>query len=93
MNMAQSINTQPSSLERRGRSQPRPERLDKVLSFEQSVTVTAKGQFGWSVAFIRRPLFQQPEVVLVNPSHSEYLIIDEEGGTRPFYNVRTEDFT
>ena len=92
MNAVWAVNTQESNLERRGRSTPRPEKLDKILNFEQMVTVTAKEQFGWTVAFVRRPLFQQPEVVLANPSHSEFLLIDEDGGARPFYNIRTDDF-
>lgn len=92
MNAATALELATATPERRGRQPARPDRLDKILNFEQMVTLTAKEQFGWTVAFIRRPLFQQPEVIIMNPSHSEYLRIDEDGSTRPFYNVRTEDF-
>ncbi len=92
MNTALSFKSSQNASERRGRELARPDRLEKTLSFEQTVTMTAKEQFGWAVAFVRRPLFQPVEVVIVNPDHTEYLIIDEDGSTRPFYNVRTEDF-
>ena len=79
--------------ERRGRQPAVPDQLRKTLSFEQSVTLTAKSQFGWTLAFVRRPLFQDIEVVITNPDRSEYMMIDEDGSTRPFYNVRSEDFS
>lgn len=81
-----------SAAERRGRVAARPDGLNKSLSFEQSVTLTAKEQFGWFVAFVRRPLFVEPEVVITNPDRTEYLLISEDGSTQPFYNVRNEDF-
>jgi len=81
-----------SAAERRGRVAARPDGLNKTLSFEQSVTLTAKEQFGWFVAFVRRPLFVEPEVVIANPDRTEYLLIAHDGSTQPFYNVRTEDF-
>lgn len=93
MNAAAQLNVQPVMSERRGRQAAVPDQLQKTLSFEQSVTLTAKSQFGWTLAFVRRPLFQDIEVVITNPDRTEYLMIEEDGSTRAFFNVRTEDFS
>ena len=93
MNAAAPLGTQSGTSERRGRQPAVPDQFEKTLSFEQSVTLTAKSQFGWTLAFVRRPLFQDIEVVITNPDRTEYLMIEEDGSTRAFYNVRTEDFT
>ena len=77
--------------ERRGRDSARPGDLTQLLSFEQNVTLTSKEQFGWTIAFVRRPLFQQIEVVITNPDKTDYLTIQDDGSTRPFYNIRTDD--
>ncbi len=93
MNAAAQLSAQPVMSERRGRQAAVPDQLQKTLSFEQSVTLTAKSQFGWTLAFVRRPLFQDIEVVITNPDRTEYLMIEEDGSTRAFFNVRTEDFS
>ena len=77
--------------ERRGRESARPGDLNKLLSFEHNVTLTSKEQFGWIIAFVRRPLFQQIEVVITNPDKTEYLAIQDDGSTPSFYNIRTDD--
>jgi len=77
--------------ERRGRDRARADDLNKLLSFEQNVTLTSKEQFGWTVAFVRRPLFQQVEIIIANPDKTEYLQLQEDGSTLPFYNIRTND--
>ncbi len=86
-------NTGEVTNERRGRVEAVPEKLDRSLSFEQSVTLTTKEQFGWSVAFVRRPLFVEPEVVITNPDKTEYLLIAEDGSEAPFFNARNDDFS
>ena len=92
MNASAALNAHTASSERRGRHSAVPEQLEKLLSFEQSVTLTAKSQFGWTLAFVRRPLFQDVEVVIQNPERTEFMAIEEDGSTRPFYNVRSGDF-
>lgn len=77
--------------DRRGRETARPGDLNRLLSFEQNVTLTSKEQFGWTVAFVRRPLFQQVEIIIANPDKTEYLQLQEDGSTRAFYNIRTDD--
>lgn len=70
---------------------PVPENLSGMLSNEQKIALNQKQQFGWFVKFVRRPLFQPPEVVLSNPDGSEFLYLDADGTTRRYFNVRTED--
>ena len=92
MNAPAALKTQTAASERRGRQPAVPEQLEKLLSFEQSVTLTAKSRFGWTLAFVRRPLFQDVEVVIQNPERTEFMTIEADGSTKPFYNVRGGDF-
>ena len=77
--------------ERRYAMPPIPENLTGMLTNEQKIALNQKQQFGWFVKFVRRPLFQPIEVVLSNPDGSEFLMLENDGVTRPFFNVRTDD--
>ena len=93
MNAPAALNTNTATAERRGQQAAIPDQLEKLLSFEQSVTLTAKNQFGWTLAFVRRPLFQDIDVIIQNPERTEFMRIEEDGSTKPFYNVRGGDFS
>lgn len=97
MNMAASMNmnmnmSSAAVAERRGRDESLPTNLHRLLNDEQRIALNLKEQFGWFVAFVRRPLFQPVEVVLSNPDGSDFMTLEEDGALRPFYNVRTRDF-
>jgi hypothetical protein len=97
MNMAASINlnsnmSNAAVAERRGRDESLPANLHRILNDDQRIALNLKEQFGWFVAFVRRPLFQPVEVVLSNPDGSDFMTLEEDGALRPFYNVRTRDF-
>ena len=77
--------------ERRLRMPAVPDDLLSLLSQEQRIALNQKQQFGWFVKFVRRPLFQPIEVVLSNPDGSEFVSLEHDGITRPFFNVRTDD--
>ena len=77
--------------ERRLRMPAVPDDLLSLLSQEQRIALNQKQQFGWFVKFVRRPLFQPIEVVLSNPDGGEFLVLETDGITRPFFNVRTDD--
>lgn len=77
--------------ERRMRAAPIPDELLNLLTQEQRIALNQKQQFGWFIKFVRRPLFQPIEVVLSNPDGSEFLVLDTDGMTRPFFNVRDDD--
>ena len=80
-----------SVAERRLRMPPIPDEFGSLITHEQRIALNQKQQFGWFVKFVRRPLFQPIEVVLSNPDGSEFLVLDTDGVTRPFFNVRTDD--
>jgi len=80
-----------SVAERRQRMPPIPDEFVRLITHEQRIALNQKQQFGWFVKFVRRPLFQPIEVVLSNPDGSEFLLLDTDGVTRPFFNVRTDD--
>ena len=80
-----------SVAERRSRMPPIPDDFHRLITHEQRIALNQKQQFGWFVKFVRRPLFQPIEVVLSNPDGSEFLMLENEGTTRPFFNVRTDD--
>ena len=93
MNAAGNIQAEnPSSVaERRMRMPPIPDDFSSLITHEQRIALNQKQQFGWFVKFVRRPLFQPIEVVLSNPDGSEFLVLETDGITRPFFNVRTDD--
>lgn len=80
-----------SVVERRMRMPPIPDDFFSLITHEQRIALNQKQQFGWFVKFVRRPLFQPIEVVLSNPEGSEFLLLETDGVTRPFFNVRTDD--
>ena len=79
--------------ERRGSDDSLPANMHRLLNDDQRIALNTKEQFGWFVAFVRRPLFQPMEVVLSNPDGSDFMRLEEDGSVRPFYNVRTRDFS
>lgn len=80
-----------SVAERRMRMAPIPDDFFSLITNEQKIALNQKQQFGWFTKFVRRPLFQPIEVVLSNPDGSEFLLLENDGVTRPFFNVRTDD--
>ena len=68
-----------------------PDDFFSLITNEQKIALNQKQQFGWFVKFVRQPLFQPIELVLSNPDGSEFLMLENDGVTRPFFNVRTDD--
>ena len=87
INNGQSQNVAESSMH----MPPIPDDFFSLITNEQKIALNHKQQFGWIVKFVRRPLFQPIEVVLSNPDGSESLMLENDGVTRPFFNVRTDD--
>lgn len=69
----------PASGDRRLRQQPVPSDLDRFLSTAQRFAASRLESFGWEVAFVRRPMFDSPTVVLSDAMHRHYAILDEDG--------------
>ena len=70
---------------------PTPGDFFSLITDEQKIALKQKQQFSWFVKFVRRPLFQPIEVVLSNPDGSEFLLLENDAVTRPFFNVRNND--
>ena len=65
--------------ERRVSMAPVPGDLDGRLTVDQRLELRKWENFGWSVAFVRRPLFQEVTVVLRNGDGSQIGILESGG--------------
>lgn len=78
-------------LDKRGSQEPVPHDLEHYLTpFQRQSLDNLKG-FGWQLAFVRRPLFELPTVVLLSPEGKQYATLDEEGSLNlePEYQWRS----
>ena len=65
--------------ERRGRMPSIPEDYRSMLNVEQQNALRNVENFGWEVAFVRRPMFQVPTVVVSSPDHQHYAVLEPDG--------------
>lgn len=56
-----------------------PEDLQARLTEPQRHALSQLEGFGWSIKFVRRPLFQDPVIVLVDPSGEKHAVLTEDG--------------
>lgn len=56
-----------------------PDDIRSRLNELQNQTLARIEGFGWSVGFVRRPLFQDQVVVLFDSSGKQYAILNEDG--------------
>jgi hypothetical protein len=66
-------------IERRQEGNQFPEDFDDILNEEQLFMLNKMEGFGWELAFIRRPLFQEIITVLSHPDHGTYGILESDG--------------
>ncbi len=69
----------PTSSERRGGKAPVPSDLEQLLTQDQLLSLHRVEEFGWQLAFVRRPLFQSPVTVVTNPGHQRFAVLEEDG--------------
>lgn len=67
------------SLDKRGSQEPIPRDLEHYLTPLQLESLDHLKDFGWQLAFVRRPLFEMPTVVLLSPEGKQYAVLEEEG--------------
>lgn len=65
--------------ERRKGVMPIPLNLREYLNEDQRRTLRQVEGFGWQLAFIRRPLFQEPLVVIKNSEGSGFSVLEPDG--------------
>ncbi len=58
---------------------PIPEHVEKYLNEDQQAQLQTLERFGWNIKFIRRPLFQEPVVIVVNPSVNSIAVVENDG--------------
>lgn len=73
------MSTDGHAKERRKGQEAVPNDLRSRLTELQRHTLASLENFGWSVRFVRRPLFQDQVVVLVDPSGQQHAILHEDG--------------
>ena len=66
-------------IERRVGMDPIPADTWARMSEEQRKTLAKLRGFGWSIKFVRRPLFQDRIIVLVDASGEQYAVLKEDG--------------
>lgn len=69
----------PEAHDRRQGMSPIPLNLREFLSDDQRRVMKQVEGFGWRLAFIRRPLFQDPIVVIQNAEASRYSVLEVDG--------------
>lgn len=67
------------SYERRRGDPAVPENVDELLTPEQRHGLRQVESFGWRLAFVRHPLFQETTVIVTRPDNSAYASITKSG--------------
>ncbi len=76
--------------ERRRGINPIPLNLREFLNYEQRRVLRQIEGFGWQLAFVRRPVFQDPVAVIRNTGATSYSVLEEDGtiNANPDISVR-----
>lgn len=53
--------------------------LKRELNDDQRDTLAQLERFGWTLKFVRHPLFQEPVGVIMNPDTHTYAVIEPNG--------------
>ena len=65
--------------DKRHGDEPIPDHVKEYLTDAQLAELHHIESFGWSLKYIRRPLFQERVVVVINPDGSSIGILEEDG--------------
>lgn len=76
---ADSMNGAKCLKERRIDQKAIPEDIRSRLTGAQLVTLGRLKGFGWSLEFVRKPLYQDQIVVLVDPSGEQHAVLHKDG--------------
>ena len=66
-------------VERRKQDNQMHDSLDDILNEAQLATLNSMEGFGWSLAFVRKPLFQEVVPVLLHADNDKLGTLDEDG--------------
>ena len=67
--------------------------LERLLNVEQRMTLHQMESFGWTLKFVRQPLFQEPVPVMYDADTQQYAILQEDGQLNKDHGllIRSED--
>lgn len=65
--------------ERRKTEQELVSALKRELNDDQRDTLSQLERFGWTLRFVRHPVFQDPVGVIVNPDTHAFAVIEPDG--------------
>lgn len=65
--------------DKRNSDAPVPENLSGFLTDAQSAELHHIESFGWTMKYIRRPLFQEKVVVVVSPDGGSIGVLEDDG--------------
>lgn len=65
--------------DRRGAQKAVPIDLGRYLNRSQLLALNSLESFGWHLWFVRRPLFMQPIVVVINSASTQHAQLEEDG--------------
>ena len=68
--------------ERRAGNSPIPEHLKEILGAVQWQALPGIKYSGWELRFLRRPLFQEPVLVVHKPSDGRIGVLDSDGSIK-----------
>lgn len=58
---------------------PKREKLPQILTPEQLHTLHRLENYGWQLKYVRRPLFQDPVLVLYNAQDGRHSLLEPDG--------------
>ncbi len=64
---------------RRGAQKAVPIDLGRYLNESQLLALHSLESFGWHLWFVRRPLFMQPIVMVINSESTQHAMLEEDG--------------
>lgn len=79
--------------DKRNKQKPVPGNIDAFLTEEQKMALNKIEGYGWRLEFIRRPLFQEPTVVVFGPDNGQIGVLQKDGTIErnPDLALRTQD--
>ncbi len=77
--------------EKRKGDKPIPDNVKNYLNDAQLAELRAIENFGWSLKYIRRPLFQEQVVVVINPDGRSIGVLEDDGGLNMEPQIATRE--
>jgi hypothetical protein len=65
--------------ERRNKQKAVPDNIKDYLNHDQIIALNQIESFGWTLEFVRRPLFQEPTPVVFGPDRKQIGILLKDG--------------